>query len=122
MRVHGVVWAGTRTDAFEETFAFFRDILGIELSLLGPDFAFSRMPNTSQLEIFGPRDGAHDHFTTGPVPEFLVDNIEDALGELRDAGVEIVGEPVVEDGNGWVHFRAPDGYVYGLTNGWQYRR
>jgi catechol 2,3-dioxygenase-like lactoylglutathione lyase family enzyme len=56
------------------------------------------------------------------VPEFLVDNIEDALGELRDAGVEIVGEPVVEDGNGWVHFRAPDGYVYGLTNGWQYRR
>jgi predicted enzyme related to lactoylglutathione lyase len=122
MRIHGVVWAGTRTDAFDETLAFFRDVLGIELTLLGPDFAFSRMPNTSQLEIFGPRDGAHDHFTTGPVPEFLVDNIEEALGELRDAGVEIVGEPVVEDGSGWVHFRAPDGYVYGLTNGSQYRR
>lgn len=122
MRVHGIVWAGTRTDAFEETLGFFRDVLGIELSMLGPDFAFSRMPNTSQLEIFGPRDGAHDHFTTGPVPEFLVDDIQDAIRELREAGVEILGDPVVKDGSGWVHFRGPDGYVYGLTNGSQYRR
>ena len=51
------------------------------------------MPNTSQLEIFGPRDGQHDHFTTGPVPEFLVDDIEDAIRELRDAGVEIARIP-----------------------------
>ena len=122
MRVHGIVWAGSRTDAFEETVTFFRDILGIDLAQLGPDFAFSRMANTSQLEIFGPRDGHHDHFTTGPVPEFLVDDIDSAIRELRGAGVEILGEPHVEDGDGWVHFRAPDGYVYGLTNGRQYRR
>ncbi len=122
MRVHGIVWAGSRTDAFDETVSFFRTILGIDLESLGPDFAFSRMPNTSQLEIFGPADGHHDHFTTGPVPEFLVDDVEEALGELRAAGVEILGEPHIEGSEGWVHFRAPDGYVYGLTNGSQYRR
>ena len=122
MRVHGIVWAGSRTDAFDQTVGFFRSVLGIDLEVLGPDFAFSRMPNTSQLEIFGPADGHHDHFTTGPVPEFLVDDVEEGLRELRAAGVEILGEPHVEGREGWVHFRAPDGYVYGLTNGPQYRR
>ncbi|MFL5679875.1 MAG: VOC family protein [Chloroflexota bacterium] len=81
------------------------------------------MPNTSQLEVFGPDDQDHRDFTTGPVPEFLVDDIEAAIEELRRSGVEIVGEPVVEpDGGGWAHFRAPDGNVYGVTNGPQYRR
>ena len=122
MRVHGIVWAGSRTDRFEETVGFFRTVLGIDLELLGPDFAFSRMANTSQLEIFGPGNGEHEHFTTGPVPEFLVDDVEQGVRELRAAGVEILGEPHIEGRDGWAHFRAPDGYVYGLTNGPQYRR
>jgi hypothetical protein len=122
MRVRGVVWAGTRTDAFEPTVTFFRDILGVPMEVLGPGFAFSRMPDTSQLEVFGPEDPEHDHFTTGPVPEFLVDDLGAALDELRAAGVEILGAPNVQGLNGWAHFRAPDGNVYGITNGPQYRR
>jgi hypothetical protein len=124
MRIQGVVWVGTRTAAFGETVGFFRDVLGIDLTLLRDDFAWSRMPNTSQLEIFGTTDAEHDHFTTGPVPEFLVDDLPGGLEELRAAGVEILGEPVLDDGhgNGWLHFRAPDGNVYGLTTGTAYRR
>ena len=123
VKVHGVVWVGVRTEAFDATVTFFRDSLGIDLGLLRPDFAFARMPNTSQLEIFGPGDPDHGHFTTGPVPEFLVDDVAAAVGELRAAGVEILGEPHVEgEGAGWAHFRAPDGNVYGVTNGPQYRR
>jgi predicted enzyme related to lactoylglutathione lyase len=124
MKVHGVVWVGTRTHAFEETVRFFEDVLGVDLRRINPDFAWSRMPNTSQLEIFGPGDRDHPEFTTGPVPEFLVDDVGDAIEELRAAGVEILGTPVVDDGegNGWVHFRAPDGNVYGLTAGREYRR
>ena len=38
------------------------------------------MPNTSQLEIFGPGYlSDHTHFTTGPVPEFLVDDLPPPL-------------------------------------------
>lgn len=122
MKVHGVVWVGTRTDRFDATLAFFRDVLGVDLAEIAPDFAWSRMPNTSQLEIFGPSDGDHVHFTTGPVPEFLVDDLPAALDELRAAGVEILGEPVVKGREGWLHFRAPDGNVYGLTSGSEYRR
>lgn len=122
MQVLGIVWAGVRTERFEETVAFFRDVLGVPLEPFGHDFAWSRMANTSQLEIFGPSDGEHRHFTTGPVPEFLVDDLAAALDELRAAGVEILGTPHLEGTKGWLHFRAPDGNVYGLTAGDQYRR
>src|SRR5829696_3303734 len=122
MKVHGVVWVGTRTDAFDETVAFFRNVLGVDLDVVSKDFAWSRMPNTSQLEVFGPGDRDHLGFATGPVPEFLVDDVDAAIAELRAAGVELVGEPAVEDDGGWVHFRAPDGNVYGLTAASTYRR
>lgn len=122
MRVLGVVWVGTRTEAFAETVAFFRDVLGVPLQELEPDFGWSRMPDSSQFEVFGPSDGDHRHFTTGPVPEFLVDDLAAALTELRAAGVEILGEPSLDGTDGWLHFRAPDGNVYGLTAASTYRR
>src|SRR5215210_7372080 len=96
VKVRGVVWVGTRTEAFEETVQFFDEVLGIDVKRINPDFAWSRMPNTSQLEVFGPGDRDHLDFTTGPVPEFLVDDVAAAAEELRAAGVELVGEPVVE--------------------------
>jgi catechol 2,3-dioxygenase-like lactoylglutathione lyase family enzyme len=122
VRVHGVVWVGVRTEAFSETLAFFRDVLGVPLQELEPGFGWSRMPNTSQLELFGPADRDHAHFMTGPVPEFLVDDLPAALVELRAAEVEILGQPVINGRDGWLHFRAPDGNVYGLTAGQQYFR
>lgn len=122
MRVLGVVWVGTRTEAFDETVGFFRDVLGVPMEVIAPGFGWSRMPDSSQLEVFGPGDEEHRHFSTGPVPEFLVDDLPAALEELRAAGVEILGEPHVEGSNGWAHFRAPDGNVYGLTAGPTYRR
>jgi predicted enzyme related to lactoylglutathione lyase len=122
VKVLGVVWVGTRTAAFEPTMDFFRDVLGIELKLVEPDFGWSRLPNTSQFEVFGSSDRQHPYFTTGPVPEFLVEDLAGAIGELRAAGVELLGEPVIRADGGWVHFRAPDGNVYGLTEAPTYRR
>lgn len=121
MRVRGVVWVGSRTDAFDETVAFFRDVLGVPLAVDG-SVAAGEMPDSSKVEVFGPSDTDHDHFSTGPVPEFLVDDLPAALDELRSHGVEILGEPMIEDGEGWLHFRAPDRNVYGLTASAAYRR
>lgn len=122
MKVIGVVWVGTRTVAFDETVSFFRDVLGVPLDVVARDFAWARMPNSSQLEVFGPADEDHPHFATGPVPEFLVEDLPAALEELRTSGVEILGEPHVEGSDGWLHFRAPDGNVYGLTAAPTYQR
>ena len=122
MRVLGVVWVGTRTQDFDGTVAFFRDVLGLPIEIPGPEFAKGRMPDSSLVEIFGPSDEDHRHFSTGPVPEFLVDDLPAALAELRAAGVEILGTPEVNNTQGWLHFRAPDGNVYGLTADTSYAR
>jgi predicted enzyme related to lactoylglutathione lyase len=122
VNVHGVVWAGVRTDRYAETLAFFRDVLGLPLAEVGPDFAWSKLPDTSQFEIFGPADPDHEHFTTGPVPEFLVDDLDEAAAELEAAGAELLGPVQGSPEQGWLHFRGPDGNVYGLTDGASYRR
>lgn len=122
MNVRGVVWAGVRTDRYAETLAFFRDVLGLPLAEVRPDFAWSKLPDTSQFELFGPADTDHDHFTTGPVPEFLVDDLQEAAAELGAAGIELLGPVQGTPEQGWLHFRGPDGNVYGLTDGASYRR
>ena len=73
-------------------------------------------------QLKAPSDQDHPHFSTGPVPEFLVDDLPAALAELRAAGVEILGEPQAGGSETWLHFRAPDGNVYGLTAGSSYSR
>jgi quercetin dioxygenase-like cupin family protein/predicted enzyme related to lactoylglutathione lyase len=122
VRVQGVVWAGTKTDRFHETVAFFRDVLGVPLVEEGPDFAWAKLPDSSQFEVFGPGMPDHDEFTTGPVPEFLVDDLDAAAAELRDRQCEVLGGLQGTPDEGWLHFRAPDGNVYGLTNGHTYWR
>jgi predicted enzyme related to lactoylglutathione lyase len=122
MKVHGLVWVGVRTAEFDRTLEFFRDVLGVPLTEVSEGFGWSEMPNTSRFEIFGPDDPDHTHFTTGPVPEFLVDDLAAAADELRAAGVELLGEIGGTAEQGWLHFRAPDGNVYGLTSGDSYRR
>ena len=56
--------------------------------------------------------GTHsiEHFDRGPDVGFAVRDLP-AVQELRDAGIELLGEP----GPTWQHFRGPDGNVYELV-------
>ena len=116
MKVHKLAWVGTRTHDAEATAGFFRDALGLSADLLEPDFWLLRLPDGSKVEVFGPASALNRHFTTGPVAGFLVDDVSAAADELRAAGAEIVHQSGDEaSGNAWVHFRAPDGNLYELT-------
>jgi catechol 2,3-dioxygenase-like lactoylglutathione lyase family enzyme len=116
MRIMKLAWVGTRTGNAESTVAFFRDVLGLSPEDDGPDFWKLKLPDGSNVEVFGPDSPINRHFTTGPVVGFLVDDVLGATAELRSAGVEILLEPESDDsGNAWVHFRAPDGNVYEFT-------
>jgi catechol 2,3-dioxygenase-like lactoylglutathione lyase family enzyme len=116
MRIIKLAWVGTRTDNAEPTVAFFRDVLGLRLELEQPGFWKLRLPDESKVEVFGSDTDVNRHFTTGPVAGFLVDDIRAATADLRSAGVEIIFASEVDDsGNAWVHFRAPDGNIYELT-------
>jgi len=67
----------------------------------------------------GPRSH-NPHFTTGPVPGILVDDVDAATEELRAVDVPIVFGPIRGEGDddeAWVHFRAPDGNIYEITQG-----
>ncbi len=75
-----------------------------------------KLSDGSKVEVFASDSPINRHFTTGPVAGFLVDNVQGAAAELRSAGVEILLESGVDaSGNAWVHFRAPDGNIYGFT-------
>jgi catechol 2,3-dioxygenase-like lactoylglutathione lyase family enzyme len=116
MRIMKLAWVGTRTENAESTVAFFRDVLGLSPEDDGPDFWKLKLPDGSNVEVFGPDSPINRHFTTGPVVGFLVDDVLGATAELRSAGVEILLEPESDDsGSAWVHFRAPDGNVYEFT-------
>jgi hypothetical protein len=67
------------------------------------------------VEVFRP-EARYDFATTGPIPGFLVDDVEGAMDELRSAGVELLGSGRWHD-DAWQHFRAPDGFVYEVKSG-----
>ena len=116
MQIHKLAWVGTRTQNAAATMSFFRDLLGLPVVWQDGDFWVLKAPDGSKVEVFGPETPVNRHFTTGPVAGFLVDDVAAAAEELRGAGVEIVYESGVDDfGNAWVHFRAPDGNLYELT-------
>ena len=73
----------------------------------------------SKVEVFSSESPHNRHFERGPVAGFYVDDVAAASAELREAGIEIVHGPVfADDGDAaWVHFRAPDGNLYELTQG-----
>jgi catechol 2,3-dioxygenase-like lactoylglutathione lyase family enzyme len=114
MRVLSLMWVGTRTDEYAATLAFFRDVLGLGVHALETDFAVLELPDGATVEVFGPTS-AHNRHLTHPVAGFQVADLEEAVAELRAAGVEIVLEPQFGDTRAWVHFRAPDGFVYELV-------
>lgn len=115
MKIHGIVWLGTRTDHFEEMVGFARDVLGLKPILRKHDFAVFDCPNQDRFEIFGPSDTEHT-FMRAPVAGFLVDDVEAARIEMEAHGIEFIGPVQRYRGYAWSHFRAPDGHVYELSS------
>jgi catechol 2,3-dioxygenase-like lactoylglutathione lyase family enzyme len=119
MKVKRLAWLGTRTEKFDETTAFFRDVLGIPVLYEEPGFAMLQLPGSDRdfVEVFAPDHPNAALYSTGPVVGLLVDDIEQARVELDAAGVELIGPSEwIEsmDGYGWFHVRGPDGNVYAI--------
>jgi catechol 2,3-dioxygenase-like lactoylglutathione lyase family enzyme len=116
MRVLGLGWLGTRTEHFDELVRFYRDGLRLPVDHEEPGFVVFRLPDGTHVEVFGPDDQQHRHFTTGPVAGFLVEDIDLSRPDLERAGAVFFGPTEGETGGyRWAHFRAPDGNVYELT-------
>jgi catechol 2,3-dioxygenase-like lactoylglutathione lyase family enzyme len=115
MRIIKLAWVGTRTTKADETFQFFRDVLGLRTDHAERGFWVLKLADGGKVEVFDAQSKWNPHFTTGPVAGFLVDDVYAATEELRAAGVEIVHGPAAMGDLAWVHFRAPDGNLYEFT-------
>ena len=95
MKVTRLCWLGTRTDAFDETTAFFRDVLGLTLGYEETGFSMFSLPAAERdyIEVFSiDREDLATTYGTAPVVGFLVDDIVGARDELAAAGVELIDE------------------------------
>ena len=114
VRVLSLAWVGTRTTDYAATVALFRDVRGLSVQSSEPTFTVLDVPGGATVEVFGPESESNRHLTH-PVAGFRVADLDGAAAELRAAGVEIV-LPVQGGGSrSWLHFRAPDGFVYELV-------
>src|SRR4030095_12465419 len=91
MRVTRIGWAGTRTSEYPAMVAFLQSVLGLTTSQEASDFAAFPLPEGGTFEVFGPGDQAHQHFSTGPVVGFVVEDLSAAVRGLEVAGVEVLG-------------------------------
>ncbi len=116
MKILGLDWVGTRTNHFSETVAFFERTLGLPIGVRREDFVRFDLPDSSSVEVFGPKDRDHLYFTTGPVVGFLVEDLDAARHDLTRHRVELLGSIGGKAGQvRWQHFRAPDGNVYEIV-------
>jgi hypothetical protein len=75
MKVKGLGWLGTRTSEHTAMVSFFKETLGLVPEIEEPGFAVFRLPNGDTIEVFAADDEYHQHFTTGPVVGFRVDDV-----------------------------------------------
>ena len=112
MRVRGLTFVGTSTDARERMAALVRDVLGLpSVPVEGSGHEFFALPDGSTFAI-GPSDGVGGD---GRIVGFLVDDVDLAAAELRAAGVPTDDDVAANARYRYAHFRAPDGHVYELV-------
>jgi lactoylglutathione lyase len=118
MKITKLLHTRMRVTDMDETIAFYRDVLGLEVverktSPRGSHLAFLRVPNSEELiELcsFPP---------SGPVRvqedlvhlAFQVDNLDETIASLTRKGIKITDGPTTtSSGSRFIFIDAPDGY------------
>jgi catechol 2,3-dioxygenase-like lactoylglutathione lyase family enzyme len=111
VQILGLVFAGSATDHRHEMVRFSTETLGLErIQVGGAEADMFALPDGSLFAVSDPRGMGDTSRSVG----FLVADIDQAVTELREAGVE-VGEITANDRHRYVHFKAPDGKLYELV-------
>jgi catechol 2,3-dioxygenase-like lactoylglutathione lyase family enzyme len=112
MKVEGLAWLGIRTERFEETSRFFRDVMGLEVTRQEREVVGFGFPDGTEMEVWRPEDEFHAFFGTGPVVGFRVDDVDEARARMEAEGIEFLTLVQRLREAAWSHFRGPDGNIY----------
>lgn len=124
MQIQRFSWCGMQVPEFQPVVDFYSRMLGMRLIKLAPerDLAIWVLPSGQGFEVFGPRHAGSLRFGW-PVLSFDVDSVAQAREELSAKGVEFVTEILgAPGGRVWTYLRDPDGYLYELSESWEWRR
>lgn len=113
MRITGITFVGTRTDARLAMTQFVREVLGLAAApaVEGMDADLFSLADGSTFAVTAGVGSAEDDRTVG----FLVDDLDGARRVLVDSGVEVDDEISSNARFRYLHFRAPDGHLYELV-------
>jgi catechol 2,3-dioxygenase-like lactoylglutathione lyase family enzyme len=127
MRVRRLGFAGIRTDDVDGMTRFLRDVLGLEPVGEREQVTFQRLPThrLDFVEVYSRelRDSRMIPDEVDFMIAFVVDDIREALAEVEEAGLDVVGGPIwaaeafhdpTYEGFAWFFVRAPDGRVYAI--------
>jgi catechol 2,3-dioxygenase-like lactoylglutathione lyase family enzyme len=111
MRILGLVFAGTSTPYRPEMINFLSNTLSLPLVQVdGVEADLFELPDGSTFAVASPGAMGDTARSVG----FLVDDLEAAAADLREAGVEV--SPIGENRHErYLHFRAPDSELYELV-------
>jgi catechol 2,3-dioxygenase-like lactoylglutathione lyase family enzyme len=119
MQVRRIAWIGVHTVAYDETVRFLRDVAGLRTAFQETATTELALPNDDRVQVFGPGERYFDfyaHNAVGPVVLFEVDDLDQAVAEMRAAGIEFVGPTDSDSAWQWIHVRAPDGNMYAFAS------
>lgn len=112
MKYQGFIWAGVKVEDLEASIAFYRDVLGLPLLGKGEDWAHLDAGNGALLELFRggkasrePKQADRQSLILG----LRVEDLDHAITELKERGVQFIGEAGEFAGSRWIHFSDPEG-------------
>jgi len=112
MKYHGPIWLGLFVEDLETSVRFYKDVMGLPLLGESDDWAHFDSGNGSLLELFSggkaslePKMPVQQSITVG----FRVENLDIAIGELKQKGVRFIDEVGEYKGTRWAHFSDPEG-------------
>jgi catechol 2,3-dioxygenase-like lactoylglutathione lyase family enzyme len=111
MRILGLVFAGTSTPHRSQMAGFLGDTLSLQrVQVDGVEADLFELPDGSTFAVASPGGMGDTPRSIG----FLVEDLDVAVADLRQAGVEV--DPISEnERERYLHFRAPDGELYELV-------
>jgi catechol 2,3-dioxygenase-like lactoylglutathione lyase family enzyme len=117
MGVRSITWAARSVDDGDvEAMAGFAQALGLASLLTTSDSAMFAAEDGGVVEFCGPSYPAPEHLFAAQdtVIGFEVDDLDETVRKLGDAGVELVGDRGAAGAVIFQHVRGPDGRIYGL--------
>jgi lactoylglutathione lyase len=112
MKSEGIVWAGLFVEDLNSAQVFYGDILGLALRRSGEGWAHFEAGGEALFELMAggrasqtPKNVEQQPLVIG----FLVENLEQAIAELKGRGVTFLSEIESFKNQSWAHFCDPEG-------------